>query len=148
MPAIGPEIPRRSLLLFGVAAGALRAAGDPAGDVWDMVTRLAGALGRGDASDFLGLCDSKMPDYETLRTDVEALTASYDANSGIDPVRNEGDDRARSVEMDWSLRLVDRTGLGRVTERRANVKARLEKRGRMWKFVGLDPISFFAPPSA
>jgi len=148
MPAIGPEIPRRSLLLFGVAAGVLRAAGDPADDVWDMVTRLAGALGRGDASDFLGLCDSKMPDYETLRTYVEALTASYDANSGIDPVRNEGDDRARSVEMDWSLRLVDRTGLGRVTERRANVKARLEKRGRAWKFVGLDPISFFAPPSA
>jgi hypothetical protein len=146
MPATGREISRRTLLL-ALAATTARA-DDPAQEGWEMVTRLAAALGRGDAADFLGGCDRAMPGYDTLRVNVSALTAQVDANSGIDPVRNEGDGQSRELEVDWTLRLVDRTGLGRITNRRENVKCRVAKRGKSWKVVLLEPVGFFAPPSA
>jgi hypothetical protein len=89
-----------------------------------------------------------MPAYPPLRANVSALVAAVDVESGIDPVGNSGDDRRREVEVDWQLQLVGRSGIATVTRRRQNVKLRLEKRGRGWKVVGLEPVAFFAPPSA
>jgi len=146
MPAIGPEISRRTFAL--VCAAAVARAADPAQDAWDVVTRLAALLASADATQFLGFCDSAMPGYSDLRVNVSALVAQAEVESGIDPVRNEGDAAARDVEVDWSLRLVGRAGMDRVTTRRANVTLRLEKKGRNWKVVALAPIAFFAPPSA
>lgn len=146
MPVTGPELSRRTLLLV-CAAGALRGS-DAAQEAWEIVTRLAAALGRSNPSEFLEVCDPAMPGYNDLRVNVSALVAQSDAESGIDPVRNDGDDRAREVEVDWSLRLVGRAGFDRVVARRSNVKLRLEKRGRRWRVAALEPIVFFAPPSA
>ena len=137
---------RRVALLTLWAARALAA--DSAQEVWDVVTAMAAALANADAGEFLGLCDSGMSGYEALRANVTALVAQADADSGIDPVRNDGDDHARNVEADWELRLVDRSALQRTWQRRATVKLRIEKRGRKWKVVALDPVSFFAPQSA
>src|SRR4051794_25016323 len=105
MPATGRKISRRALLLAGVTASAAFAE-DAAGQAWEVVARLAAALGRGDAADFLGACDRRMAGYDTLRANVTALAAQADANSGIDPLRNEGDDGARTIEVDWTLRMV------------------------------------------
>jgi hypothetical protein len=146
MPATGPEISRRVFALF--CAAAVARAADPAQDAWDVVTRLAASLAADNPSEFLGFCDSGMPSYSDLRVNVAALVAQMEVESGIDPVRNEGDAAARDVEVDWSLRMVGRAGMDRVTNRQANVKLRLEKKGRNWKVVGLAPIAFFAPPSA
>ena len=128
------------------AARALAA--DPAQDVWDLVTVMAASLGRSDAGEFLAACDSAKAAYEALRANVVALVAQADVDSGIDPVRNEGDAAAREVEVDWQLQLVERSALQRVTRRRTTVKLRLEKRGRKWKVVMLEPVAFFAPVSA
>jgi hypothetical protein len=146
MPATGPEISRRAFAL--VCAAAVARAADPAQDAWDLVTKLAASLAAANTSEFLGFCDSAMTSYSDLRVNVSALVAQAEVESGIDPVRNEGDAAAREVEVDWSLRLVGRAGMDRVTNRQANVKLRLEKKGRHWKVVALAPIAFFAPPSA
>jgi len=137
---------RRVALLTMWAARAVAA--DSADDAWEVVTSLAAALANADAGAFLGFCDSGMSGYETLRANVIALVGQVDADSGIDPVRNDGDDHVRHVEADWELRLVDRSALQRTWQRRATVKLRIEKRGRKWKVVALDPVSFFAPQSA
>ena len=89
-----------------------------------------------------------MPGYETLRVNVSALVAQAEVESGIDPAENSGDDRARSVVVDWQLHLVDRSGLQRVTRRRETVQLLLEKRGRNWKVGRIEPLGFFAPLAA
>jgi hypothetical protein len=146
MPATGLEISRRAFAL--VCAAAVARAADPAQDALDLITRLAGFLASADATQFLDACDSRMPSYSDLRVNVSALVAQAEVESGIDPVRNEGDAAARDLEVDWSLRLVGRAGFERVTSRQGIVKLRLEKKGRSWKVVGLAPVAFFAPPSA
>lgn len=127
---------------------AVARAADPSQDTWDLVTRLAAALGRGNAAEFLAECDPAMPGYADLRVNVTALAAQADAESGIDPVRNEGDDRAREVEVDWSLHLTGRSGYLRATDRRSKVTLKIDRRGTKWKAVRIEPIGFFAPPSA
>jgi hypothetical protein len=146
MPVIGPDLSRRTLL--AASAAALARAADPAQETWDVITAMAAALSRSSDGEFMAACDPSLPGYEDLRTNVHALVAAVDMESGIDPVSNTGDDRARDVEADWTLQLVDRSGFGRVTRRRQNVKFRFEIRGRKWKVVKLEPASFFAPPSA
>jgi hypothetical protein len=138
---------RRAAALLTICAARALAA-DPAQEAWEIVTTMAAALGRADPGEFLSVCDAAMPGYATLRANVVALVAQADADSGIDPVRNTGDDHAREVEADWQLHLVDRSGLDRVTRRRENVKLRLEKRGRKWKVIAVEPVGFFAPLSA
>ena len=131
-----------------VCVAVMARAADPTQDAWDLVTRLAAALASANAYEFLGFFGSDMPGYSDLRVNIAALVAQAEVESGIDPVRNEGDAAARNVEVDWSLRLVGRAGIDRVTSRHANVKLRLEKKGRNWKVMSLDPVAFFAPPSA
>src|SRR6478672_8541135 len=145
MPAIELEMTRRTAVLLFCAAPALAA--DPAQEAWEVITTLAAALGRADAGEFLSVCDSAMPGYETLRVSVSALVAQAEVESGVDPAENSGDDRARTVVVDWQLQLVDRTGLQRVTRRRENVHLSLEKRGRKWRVDRIEPLGFFAPLS-
>jgi len=145
MPATGRDLSRRTLLL---AAGAVCArAADPAQECWDALTAMAAALGRSDPGEFLAYCDRAMPDYETLRTNVIALVAQAEIESGVDPVRNMGDAAAREVEVDWLLHIVERGGLGKVTRRQQTVKCGFVKQGRKWRARSIAPIAFFAPPS-
>ena len=146
MPATERDLSRR-IWLACVVVGLARAA-DPAQEVWDAVAEMAAALGRASSGEFLAICDAALPGFEGLRANVQALVLSFEVESAIDPVSNTGDDRARDLEIDWQMQLIDRTGLGRVTRRRQAVKCRLELRGRKWKMVALDPVAFFAPPSA
>ena len=81
-----------------------------------------------------------------LRANVTALITAAEVESAIDPVRNEGTDRERHVEVDWQLRLIGRSGFEAITQRRETVACRMEKRGRRWTIVRLDPPRFFAPP--
>ena len=146
MAATGRELTRRSLL--AASAAALARAADPADEAWELITAMAAALASGADVEFLSACDPSMPGHATLRANVAALVAVADIESAIDPVRNTGDAAARELDVDWQLSLVDRAGLQRVTRRRQVVKCKLEKRGRGWKVMTLDPVSFFAAPSA
>jgi hypothetical protein len=130
-----------------LGAAALVRAADPAEEVWEVVTTMAAALGRGSDGEFLAVCDASLAGYATLRGNLAGLVAAAEIESGIDPVTNEGDGAARVLEVDWQLHLVER-GLDRVTRRRQVVKCRMEKRSRKWKVVALEPVAFFAPPSA
>jgi hypothetical protein len=135
---------RRAILVL-LTAAPLRG-DDPAQEVWDLLTAMAAALGDGNAALFLRSFDSGMPGYEDLRVAVNALVVRAEVESSIDPVQNTGDNRRRTLEVDWTMRLVDRTGLEHITERRATVKCGLEKEGKKWKVVAFAPSNFFAPP--
>lgn len=143
---------RRALLLASLAA---RLRADSADDAWELIASAARALGeatalpppnRGTAAPFMSYFDPKMPGYETLRTNVTALIERSDLESTLDPVSNDGDDRARDLSVDWQLRIIN-AGTGVTSTRREElIKCRVEKQGRKWRIVSLEPQSFFAPP--
>jgi hypothetical protein len=145
MPAIGPELTRRALLLAALAVP-LRA--DSADQVWDLISSMASALGNGHAAEFLTVIDPAMPGYQELRSNVTALLAQTEVQSSIDLVSNEGDDGSRTVEVDWLLTMADSVGASGSTKRQEHVKCRFEKQGRRWRIVHMEPLAFFAPPRA
>jgi hypothetical protein len=135
-------------LLLAVLAAPLLKGDDPAQEVWDLLAEMAAALVDGDAGRFVLAFDPKMPGFQELRAAVSGLLARAEVESTIDPVQNTGDDRRRTLEADWSMRLVDREGARHITERRAAIKCGFEKQGKKWKVVSFAPADFFAPPSA
>lgn len=138
---------RRTILLALLAALPLRAAGDPAQQVWDVLTGMASSLAAGDPSGFLRPFDPAMKGYEDLRVAVTGLLAEYQLESSIDPVDNGGDDRSRTLQVQWSLRLVSRSDLQRVVDRQVPVTLRFERQRGKWKIVEFAAAGLFAAPS-
>ncbi|HTP32106.1 MAG TPA: hypothetical protein VMJ75_08040 [Candidatus Acidoferrales bacterium] len=120
-------------------------AADPAGEVLDLFTNLAGSLSAGNAVDFLSKFDKKMPGYEKLSQNVTALTRQADIESFVDLVRNEGDDQKREVEANWKMRLKVGNDATATPGRQQVLKCRVEKQGKNWKITALEPVDFFAP---
>jgi len=92
-----------------------------------------------DAGPFLDHFDSDMPGFATLRDNVEAMVAEAAVASSIEIVNDNGDDRTRTLELDWNLQIEGQP------VRREIIKCTIEKRKKDWKFTSLDPIDFFKP---
>jgi hypothetical protein len=140
MPVTGREVTRRIFLL---AAVAVIARGDAADDAWQVIASLASALSAGNASEFMDACDRQMPGYETLRINVAALLRDAEVAAAVDLVRNDGDDRARTLESDWLLRLRQRADAPATVERNQRLTCKLEKRGKKWRIVSMEPRALF-----
>jgi hypothetical protein len=115
-------------------------------DVQNFLHDTAEDLSNKDTSAFLSHFDPKMPGYETLHYEIEGLIARDAVVSTIEIVTdtpgNRGDDHQRELDLDWVLTVdTDRP-------RRQIVKVRIEKQGKKWKIVALDPIEFFKPTAA
>ena len=136
---------RRSLLILALA-GSLPAGAEQ--QVWDLFTALAADLSAGDAVEFMKYFDPAMPDREKLRAFVAGLMNEGDLQSSIAIRSDEGDDRARTVELDWLLEIVEREDAAGLTRRHEIVKCRLVKNGKNWRIAAFDPIALFAPPTA
>jgi hypothetical protein len=134
---------RRTLILLPLA---VELWADDASKAWDLLADAASALSQGNAVYFLSLCDSKSPGFQGLRSIIGGLLGEMEVQSSIDPVRNEGDASRRTIEMDWSLRLVPINRGANPIARRQIVKCVLEKRGRKWLIESLEPAEFFALP--
>lgn len=136
---------RRALLILPLAA-CCRAA-DPAGQVLDLVADAAASLSAGNVALFLKAFDPAMAGYAKLREYVTGLVALGDVQSLIDPLENEGDDRRRTAEFQWTLRIQRGQQATSWVRREQVVKCKVEKQGGKWRIVELDPIEFFAPGS-
>jgi hypothetical protein len=131
----------RAALLLLVAMFALA---DSAADVLKVFTSAAEALVDDNATSFLDSFDSNMPQYAALQDNVRGLLAAYDVGSTIEVIADEGDDRKRTVELDWLLILSEKgaTNSAQQTRRRV-VKCAVERRGKQWKITALEPVDFF-----
>jgi hypothetical protein len=147
----------RRAMLFVLAAARARAAADPASQVWNVLTAMANALTVSDSAAFLLYFDPHMAGFDDFRLAVEGLLKEFSVNSSISPIENEGNDRSRTLKVDWSMHLVSLNGvdqvthseddLDQVTQREDNVTLKMERRGRKWKVVSFQPANFFqAPP--
>jgi len=117
---------------------------DPAADVLNVFSDAAEALINDDSASFLDSFDRNMPGYAALRNNVEGLLAAYSVGATIEEISDEGDDRKRSVELDWLLILTQKgaTNSPQLTRRQV-VKCTVERRGKQWKITALEPVDFF-----
>lgn len=121
---------------------------DPRQEILDLLTALASALSEGNGLAFLDRVDHAMPDYHKLEQNILALTADNEIEATIDILKQEGDDLAQSIELDWFLQIRAREQNGPLERRRETVKCRLERgKKKKWKIVAIQPIAFFAPPA-
>ena len=131
----------RTALLLLVAAIAIA---DTAADVLNVFTSAAEGLINDDAASFLDRFDRNMPGYAALQNNVEGLLAAYDVGATIEEITDEGDDRKRTVELDWLLILKQKGATNSPQQtRRQIVKCSVERRGKQWKITALEPAEFF-----
>jgi hypothetical protein len=131
---------RIALLLFV----SMVAVADPPADVLKVFRGVAEALTNDDAAAFLDNFDRDMPEYATLRTNIEGMLAAYEVGSTIEMVSDEGDDQTRNVELDWLLLATRKDAINSAQEtRRRVVKCRLDRRGKRWRITRLEPMDLF-----
>jgi hypothetical protein len=125
------------------------------GAVWDLLSESLGSLtevGGGQVKDrgyvpanFLAAFDPKMPGFDRLSANVTALLQQGDVESSVELAGSEGDDRRRSLELDWILSVVGHdTGI-RMFQRHQRVKCQVERQGGKWRIVAFEPLEFLAP---
>ena len=127
------------LLLFSTLAVA-----DSAAEVLNVFTSAAEGLITDDSASFLDSFDRNMPGYAALQDNVKGLLAAYNVDATIEEITNEGDDRKRTVELDWLLILSQKGATnGPQQTRRQAVKCTVARRGKQWKITALEPIDLF-----
>jgi hypothetical protein len=143
----------RSAILVSIAAAF--ACADAHDDVIEVVTTMAGSLTevsgvgaglvRGNVSKFMSAFSKDMPDYGTLENNVTQLVMQAEVSSSIQTVTEDGDDRARTIDLDWVLQIRSLEQDGPVITRREVIHCALRKEKKHWKIVSLKPLDFFAP---
>lgn len=120
---------------------------DTHSDIMHVFGNMATALSGASADQFMESFDRNMPDYDRIKTEVTQLIAQGEISSTAQPVRDEGDNKHRSVDLDWSLEIKnpDPSQPSPLLRRRDVVHCRLERLNKHWRIVALDPLSFFAP---
>ena len=117
---------------------------DTAADVLDVFTSAAEGLINDDPASFLDSFDGNMPGYAALQDNVKGLLAAYNVGATIEVITDEGDDRKRTVELDWLLILSQKGATNSPQQtRRQVVKCTVERRGKRWKITALEPIDLF-----
>lgn len=131
----------RSALLLLVATLVMA---DTAADVLNVFTSAAEGLINDDSASFLDSFDRNMPGYAALQDNVKGLLGAYNVGATIEEITDEGDDRKRTIELDWLLILSQKGATNSPQQtRRQVVKCTVERRGKQWKITTLEPIDFF-----
>ena len=115
-------------------------AADPKQQVFDLFTKIAAELSADNPMVFLEAVDHDMPNFQEFETDLMALTSQADVANSLEVLSDEGDDTHRDEELDWFMQIVGKSESRPVEQRRAVVKFRLERRGKKWKIVAIDPL--------
>lgn len=121
-----------------------------AGDAWDQLVSAATTLNRPDDNSpaspswFLHSVDPAMPGIEKLRAGLNGLLRRGQVDSTLDLISNEGTDRERTLEVDWSLQVVDaNTGIVAL-QKEKRIRIRMQWQDRRWRIAAIDPLEFFA----
>jgi hypothetical protein len=133
----------RRLLLFLPLAACLRA--DSQKEVDDLIASAVTGLSAGKPEVFLEAFDPGMPDFEKLRNAVVGLTSQADLSCSIEILSDEGDETARTLTLDWILRIDQKDGAGSA-RRQKTVTCQVKKNGNKWRIVSFEPLDLFAPP--
>lgn len=114
-------------------------------DIIDVFGAMAAALSDNNVPEFMKNFDKDFPAYDTLQIQITALVTDTSVSSSIEPIKDEGDEAKRTVEMDWYMQVRSNAPNGPSFARREIIHCELRKQGKHWKIVSLAPMEFFAP---
>ena len=134
----------RSVVAIGACWFAVYA--DTHADIVDLFASMAAALSDDNPAEFMKGFDPKMPEYDRLKRQAEALVQSSEIGSAVEVLKDEGDESKRDVDLDWYLELRSRVPGGPSMQRRSVIHCGVEKRGKHWRVVSLKPVEFFDAP--
>ncbi|HEV2690555.1 MAG TPA: hypothetical protein VGV35_18485 [Bryobacteraceae bacterium] len=143
MPAIERSTGIRACVVFYMIVTPLAA--DTHAEVLDLFGTTAAALADVNVPKFMDAFDKQMPDYGKLKDAVSALIDQAEVTSAIEPIKDEGDDTKRSVDLDWYMQVRSLMPDGPIVTRREIVHCELRKEGKRWRIVSIAPVAFFAP---
>ncbi len=134
-----------------VCIAAIFAFADAHDDVIEVVTDMAGALTEVNVPKFMSAFSKDMPEYATLQNNVTALVNQAEVSSSIQPITEDGDDEARSIDLDWVLEVRSLEQDGPIVRRRQVIHCQLrrdmvQKKKPRWKIVSIKPLDFFGAP--
>lgn len=135
----------RNLVVIAGMTFTLAFAGAPA-DILDLFASMTSALANGNPPGFMNAFDKKMENYGKLSSYVAGMIAEAEVSSSIDPIKDEGDDNKRSLDLDWTLQLRSRQISGPLVQREQTIHAELVKEKKHWRIVSISSLDFFAPP--
>lgn len=135
----------RRLFALTIAVTAL-VRGDAPRDLIDLFAGMASALSESNPDVFLRAFDPSMPGYSRFAANVRALATQNALGNSVEITKQEGDDRAQFVELDWLMEISGKGDSRVFVRREVTVKCRLERQKKKWRIVGLEPADFFAPP--
>ena len=136
-----------SRLISVLAIASVIAQADAASEALDLFASMAAALSEDNVPGFIKSISARMDGRSQLEIAVKAMLAQAESSSQIDIVENEGDDRKRTVALDWSMQLKRRGLELRIDRREQIVRCTLVREGTKWRVTTLEPASFFDPPN-
>ena len=119
---------------------------DTHADVVDLIASMANALTEENPDGFMKSIDRNMPEYDDLRARVSALVQTSEITNSIEPLKDEGDEAKRTVDLDWYMELRSRAPGGPLVQRREVIHCVVEKQGRHWRVTSIKPLDFFNAP--
>jgi hypothetical protein len=138
------RVMKRRTFLIALSIPALAA--DAPAEMLKLFESAAAALSDGNTTAFLNLFDRRMENRGRFDDLITGLVAQNEIGSSIEILRDEGDDKARRLELDWFLTIRSKETTGAYTRRRQVVSCRVERKGRRWTIVSLSPVELFDPP--
>ena len=136
---------RRSF--FALPFFAFLARGDAASEVWQMFAGMAESLSADNIDGFLKPIDPKMPGFEELGRYIRGIVEQAETRSIINPVSDEGDDRARTVQLQWFLQMKRRGSADSRTENREQVVTfGVARQGKRWRIISTRAAGVLQTP--
>lgn len=129
-----------------VSALGFGAAPDPSAETWDVVATLAAALAEPNDAAFMKPVSKSFEQHGLIQRYVTALVQTNEIVSSISPLMNKGDEKQRTLQVDWYMEIQPRSPGGLLSRRHETVKLALVKIGKRWMITALSPVEFFAPP--
>lgn len=118
---------------------------DPHAEIVDLFASMASALSDDNTAGFMAGFDKNLPDYDKLRGYISGLIGQAEITSHVEPIKDEGDEGKRSLDVDWTLQIRSRENVGPTVEREQTVHVELVKQKKHWRIVSISPVDFFAP---
>lgn len=106
-----------------------------------LLAALAGALSSGDPVSAMAVFDRGMADYQTIESNIGALTAQDDVLCSIDIV----EEKDGTLDTDWYLELKSKSDNAQSERRRERVRIEAKQVGGKWKIVSMKPLSVLDP---
>jgi len=136
---------KAAFLVVFASCAAVLAFADAHTEVMDLFGSMTAALADDNVPGFMNGFDKNMPQYDTLHGYMDALVSEAEVASAMEPLKDEGNDEKRSVDLDWTMQIRSRVAAGPMVERHETVHAELVKQKKHWRIVSISPLDFFAP---